>query len=871
MAGIRINNVTGAITVGGSGTPLIIQDDDGLTIKNGAGTNSVNLAASATSTLSLTGSLLVSGLTAGRVVYTGTSGLLSADANNAWDSTNSIQTISGRLTLTAGTLSTTGFSASTITATLPNTSTSETGISETITLNGTGSSVNKRGRRMMLAAGTYTSASSTILLDLNSSAGGTGTAQNIPTAASSGPANKSIYALTDGSTAGTNIGGYFEAKGGAVSIGAIGKCVSSSGVTSSVGLIGAAIDTGSTNSIGVFATLNMTSDPPYSGHGKCALVVDNGTGLVADVAHFSSQNANYMKIKNLGPIEIRTDPLASGVLNWDQQYAMTASSADESCMYRRVASAGTTSSGIKSGEYVFLDAGYTGAGTVNGIYLRHDASGTGADLRLNTNGNLPLGNIGLYSAINGSTATGYNVAVYGSPRNGLKNIGVIGRSVVSTNATHNVGLMGSAINASTANVGVFAGLAVGDNPTFTSAALYVSNGSSSSPIALFCDNTTAVFTVANDGTCSITPINPVASGANALAITATQGNGSNEFAVVMDITSSGNDALTRNAMSILFEAGATGSNSSVALRSINTVAKTGTGSYLGLATQGTLNTAFGANLGVLGVANGSPGTGSGSFNTGLYGEAYSSGLANVGSVGKAVGTANSPTYNVGSVGNAAGATNNIGVYAAVSSTDRPTLQWGHSAALVCDNWGSGSPIAKFLSSNSVKVQIDSSGNFLADTQLPNTSGGTIVHKTDGGISVQAGDATEGVKWRTLHVTTTNTAAQTEMTFDGAAVSGTSNTMQLANTTAHLYVIWITARGTAGTNSGKMASWRLEYVGNGDTGTAVLVGSVTQTVITVNGMTWDATASFTSARTQILVTGDAATTINWTAVVQETTV
>lgn len=758
MSRLVIDNTVGAIRNEAGSEPVRIQDNNGLTIRNEAVTFSANLNATAATELTLTGSFLIvndsgltikntaatrsiavtatgtteltfggttvasgvtaSDLTAARVVISGTAGRLTTSAALLYDSATGRLT-TGRLNVNSSTLSSTGDHAADFTATLPNLSSSETGIAATITLNGTGSGVTKRGLRLALNAGTYTDASSTIALDVNSLSVGTGVAQNIPTAGSSGPGNKGLYVLTNGSTVGTNIGGYFEALNGAVSIGVIGKCVSSSGVTSSVGVIGAAIDTGSTNSIGVFATMNMTSDPPYSGHGKCALVVDNGTGLVADVAHFSSQSAHYMKIKNLGPIELRTDPLASGVLNWDQQYAMTASSADETSMYRRVASAGTTSSGIKSGEYVFLDAGYTGAGTMNGIYLRHDAAGTGADLRLNTNGNLPLGNIGLYSATNGSTTTGYNVSVYGSPRQGLKNFGVIGRAVVSTNATHNVGLMGSAINASSANVGVFAGLAVGDNPTLTTAALLVNNGSTAAPIAIFQDNGTTKLLIDDGGI--VTHI-PTLTTSNAFLGTYSYPNTSNVIdAFRLDLSpSAGTNPTELYGFTSNVNGGFTGSAQQNAVRGVLASASTGTNINLGSSADLvstsvwgiTAASGVGTAVGLRGNATGSAAAGKGYGVIGVGARTHAS-ATNIGVMGVAHDTA----------GNV-----RVGGYFGLTLSE-PTFT---SAALIANNGAVSAPIALFQTGGSTKLTVESNGRL---TQVI----GTLVN----GTSAQSVTATLG--------------------------------------------------------------------------------------------------------------------------------
>lgn len=370
------------------------------------------------------------------------------------------------------------------------------------------------------------------------------------------------------------------------------------------------------------------------------------------------------------------------------------------------------------------------------------------------------------------------------------------------------------------------------------------------------DNTNKIFVLGGSATTRHShTAGTLATGTNAVVLTATHpSSSSTETGVLETITSAGTGVVNKIARALTFAAGYTSAGTSTALQLTNSVA--GTGASLSLGTSVTIPL---GNLGLNVAVNASTATG---YNICSFNEAANS-LTNVGSIGKAT-TATNATNNVGVIGSARSATNNVAGYFTLSSTDTPTFT---SAALIADNGATGSSVFVGKVNGTAKVSVDGTGNLLTDTVLPQTSAGTIAHTSNGGVSVKAGNGTQGVLIRTLQVTTTNTASATEMTFDGSSATG-SNTLQLANNTAHLYVVWITARGTAGTNSGLQDAWRLEFLVNGDTGTAAEIGTTGKTIIAKDVAGWDVTVTVTSSRVQVNAVGDAASTINWVAVVQE---
>lgn len=155
----------------------------------------------------------------------------------------------------------------------------------------------------------------------------------------------------------------------------------------------------------------------------------------------------------------------------------------------------------------------------------------------------------------------------------------------------------------------------------------------------------------------------------------------------------------------------------------------------------------------------------------------------------------------------------------------------------------------------------------------NNSSGTnpVAIQDNDGFSIRSTDATEGVRFRTIHVTTTNSSAATELTFNGLPGSS-SNGLTLANNTTHSYVAWVTARGTAGANNGKSFFIRIEFAATASAGVASIIGFPNTMLIADETFeTWDVSITVISNRVQINGIGDASTTIKWTANVQETVV
>lgn len=135
----------------------------------------------------------------------------------------------------------------------------------------------------------------------------------------------------------------------------------------------------------------------------------------------------------------------------------------------------------------------------------------------------------------------------------------------------------------------------------------------------------------------------------------------------------------------------------------------------------------------------------------------------------------------------------------------------------------------------------------------------VLVKDNDGFAVQNASDIEGVRIKSLNITTTN-ATQTEMVVDTGIYLDTVVTGE-----TWLYTINIVARGYSGTNSGESAAYKLEFVVENTGGTTDISG-VVQTVIREDVNDWNCTAiaDDTNDRPTIKVTGDSGTVIHWKA-------
>lgn len=163
---------------------------------------------------------------------------------------------------------------------------------------------------------------------------------------------------------------------------------------------------------------------------------------------------------------------------------------------------------------------------------------------------------------------------------------------------------------------------------------------------------------------------------------------------------------------------------------------------------------------------------------------------------------------------------------------------------------------------------DLAGNDLSDS----TGTRPVTVEDDHGLTIQNSSNVEGWKVRPMQITTTNSAAVTELSVDGTGTAGTVF-LSLASNTSHSYRVTVTGRATAGTNAGLSSMYTFDVVARNNAGTTALEGDMLKTIVAEGDAAWDATveADNTNDRLAVKVTGDAASTIKWVAHVQETTI
>lgn len=149
-----------------------------------------------------------------------------------------------------------------------------------------------------------------------------------------------------------------------------------------------------------------------------------------------------------------------------------------------------------------LLAGYTGSSATYANYADNVAAGVGSTPFPSSS--VPVGNIGVSGSAR-ATTTGTNIGVHGRGDLGDVSIGVAGYA--NTNKTNGLNI-GGAFSAQNSNsggvmIGAFISLRQTTNPA-VSAALLVDNSSVAQPIAIFRDNGTAVFTIADGGAVTAT-------------------------------------------------------------------------------------------------------------------------------------------------------------------------------------------------------------------------------------------------------------------------------------------------------------------------------------------------------------------------------
>lgn len=143
-----------------------------------------------------------------------------------------------------------------------------------VSLTTTSTSTVVEGLRVALNAG-YTGANSSFVSQMYNAAAGTGANLKMATSFSNPLGNAGLNTFAHATTTGYNIGGYYEALGGNLSVGVIGKSITNKSNATNIGVIGVANQTSGTPiRIGGYFGLGGSDTPTFT---SAALVADNGT------------------------------------------------------------------------------------------------------------------------------------------------------------------------------------------------------------------------------------------------------------------------------------------------------------------------------------------------------------------------------------------------------------------------------------------------------------------------------------------------------------------------------------------------------------------------------------------------------------------
>lgn len=189
------------------------------------------------------------------------------------------------------------------------------------------------------------------------------------------------------------------------------------------------------------------------------------------------------------------------------------------------------------------------------------------------------------------------------------------------------------------------------------------------------------------------------------AVTSAGTNGIN-----INVTSAGSSSQQQRAMVVTLNAGYTGSSATQGMNLTNNAAGTATAGWTGATNSAFLITSAGTTAG---NNNGSISTASGSSSL------------NLASLGRAIGSGNTPALNVGMGGLALNATVNVAGFFGLMNA-APTL--GSSSALIADNGAVAADIFEARDNGSVVVSIVDGGQLQStiSTLTPTVIGGTAV-------------------------------------------------------------------------------------------------------------------------------------------------
>lgn len=305
--------------------------------------------------------------------------------------------------------------------------------------------------------------------------------------------------------------------------------------------------------------------------GGTSITLTNSASVGLTVTGAASQSGSYVLVQNNSSAALMTLNasgqlyLANGTLSGTSQTVnflnvtetlpSTITTANYAVRFN-ITSAGS-SAAPQTSVRIDLNAGYTGTSFTGGLDARNSAAGT--------NTGWVSGNSGIYGQ-SSAVGAGHNTGIIGYAFSSTsQNIGVHGAANISGANVTNVGVLGTGFNSNATNpvqVGGAFVLLNGTYPTFTSVALYASNGSTTSPIFLAQDNSTTVFSIADGGASAITLTNSASVGLTITGAASQSGNyltvRNSSSVVQWQITSAGKLNSLNQSSGVVLEIGASG-------------------------------------------------------------------------------------------------------------------------------------------------------------------------------------------------------------------------------------------------------------------------------------------------------------------------
>lgn len=241
--------------------------------------------------------------------------------------------------------------------------------------------------------------------------------------------------------------------------------------------------------------LTVTNSITLSALTAGRVLIAGTAGLITDDAAFTYSAAN-------NSLSIVSGAMTSAVPSLTITGTLSSTNAEQTGVSFIVTGSGSGVAAVQNALRVGLSAGYTGGASTFGIQLTNASAGTGTGASVQASANY-----GIAAFVSGTTA-GDNAGVSGAAANGNRNFG--GAFIAPTNkaGATNGGVVGLGLNGGGGGAlqfgGYFALLA--STPTYASAALIANNGAQTDPIFIAQNNGTAVFTIADDNSVTITGI-----------------------------------------------------------------------------------------------------------------------------------------------------------------------------------------------------------------------------------------------------------------------------------------------------------------------------------------------------------------------------